>query len=67
MVSREQVIELYRLILDRAPESDAVVDEKRNAPSAARVAAEMFKSDEFFTKNRDLLKSYVRAKSEMPD
>jgi hypothetical protein len=67
MVSREQVIELYRLILDREPESDGVVNEKRKATSAAKVAAEMLKSDEFFTKNKELLRAYVRPTSEVPD
>jgi hypothetical protein len=61
MVSREQAIELYRLILDREPESDAVVNEKRTAESAANVAVEMFTSDEFFTNNKDLLKVYLHA------
>lgn len=59
MVSREQVIELYQLILDREPESEAVVNEKRNAPSALNLAAEMLKSEEFFTKNRECLKIYA--------
>jgi hypothetical protein len=59
MVSRDQVIELYRLILDREPESEAVVNEKRKADSAVALAAEMLKSDEFFTKNKDLLKAYL--------
>lgn len=59
MVSREQVIELYQLILDREPESEAVVNEKRNAPSALNLAVEMLKSEEFFTKNRERLKIYA--------
>jgi hypothetical protein len=64
MVSREQVIELYRLILDREPESDAVVNEKRNATNTAELAAEMLRSDEFFTNNRELIKIHIGPTSE---
>ncbi len=59
MVSREQVIELYRLILNREPESDAVVNEKRKAESPQTLAVDMLNSDEFFNNNKDLLKLHL--------
>jgi hypothetical protein len=62
MVSREQVVELYRLILDREPESEAVINEKRRAESVGSLAAEMLKSDEFFNNNRDLVKSRLQGR-----
>jgi hypothetical protein len=61
MVSREQVIEVYRLILDRGPESEAVINEKRMAESVTSIAKEMLKSDEFFNNNKDLLKKRLKA------
>lgn len=63
MVSREQVIELYQLILDRPPESDAVINEKRLAESVTKVAMEMLTSDEFFNNNKDLLRKHLRLRS----
>lgn len=61
MLSRDQVFELYRLLLDREPESEAVVNEKRNAETAIHVAADMLNSDEFFTRNKSQFKTYVNA------
>lgn len=56
MVTQEQVIELYKLILDREPESEMVINEKRRSDNLARAAADMLKSDEFFNNNKDVLK-----------
>jgi len=52
---------LYRLILDRDPESEAVINEKRHGESVARIAAEMLKSDEFFNNNKHHLKAQLKA------
>ena len=67
MISREQVIDLYRLILEREPESEGVITEKRNASNVVKAAVEMLKSDEFFNRNRELLRAYVSPTSEAPD
>ncbi len=55
MLSKDDVVELYRLILDREPESDQVVNEKRKGDSLRNLALEMFKSNEFLNRNRDVL------------
>lgn len=57
MLEQHTVIELYRLILDREPENDKVVNEKRMANDVLEVALAMFSSDEFVTKNKDVLKN----------
>jgi hypothetical protein len=51
MISRNDVLNLYRLILDRDPESEQVIGEKRNAASLSELASEMLASDEFVTNN----------------
>lgn len=61
MVSREQVVDLYRLILDREPESDAVINEKRKADSVRKLAFDMLQSDEFFANNRDCIRLHLSA------
>jgi len=61
MVSQEQVAELYRLVLDRDPESEAAVNEKRGAESLAALAIDMLRSAEFFNNNKNLLKTHVRS------
>lgn len=55
MLAKEDVVDLYKLILDREPESEQVVNEKRRAESLRALALEMLKSDEFINNNRDLL------------
>lgn len=55
MIRRADVIDLYRLILDREPESEIVITEKRRAKSAAVLAFEMLRSDEFIEHNGSLL------------
>lgn len=59
MLRRSDVVELYRLILDRDPESEQVVDEKRRCKSLREVAVEMFTSDEFEANNKDMLDMVV--------
>ncbi len=51
MISRSDVLNLYRLILDRDPESEQVIGEKRNAASVSELASEMLTSEEFVTNN----------------
>jgi hypothetical protein len=51
MISRNDVLNLYRLILDRDPESEQVIGEKRNAASLSELASEMLTSGEFATNN----------------
>ena len=53
MLSRDEVVDLYRLILDREPENEQVINEKRHAPSALEVAVGMFVSEEFCVRNQD--------------
>ncbi len=53
MLSRDEVVDLYRLILDREPENEQVINEKRHARSALDVAVGMFASEEFCVRNRD--------------
>jgi hypothetical protein len=55
MIARNDVLNLYRLILDRPPESEQVINEKRNAASVSAAAAEMLMSDEFIANNRALI------------
>lgn len=59
MIPRNDVIDLYRLLLNREPESDLVINEKRRAGCAADVALEMLKSDEFIHENRELIARMV--------
>jgi hypothetical protein len=42
-------------VLDREPESDQVVNEKRRVDTLANVALGMLMSEEFINNNRDLL------------
>jgi hypothetical protein len=55
MLVKSQVLNLYSLILDRLPESDQVINEKRNAESVAALAREMLTSQEFMSRNSDLI------------
>ena len=55
MLAREDIVEIYRLILDREPESDQVIAEKRRVDSLINVALGMLMSEEFINNNRDLL------------
>jgi hypothetical protein len=51
MIRRNDVLSLYQLILDRDPESEEVIGEKRNAASLSELASEMLTSAEFVTNN----------------
>jgi len=55
MITRNDVLNLYRLILDRPPESEQVINEKRGADSVTDAAAEMLMSDEFISNNSVLI------------
>jgi hypothetical protein len=55
MITRNDVLNLYRLILDRPPESEQVINEKRSADSVSTAAAEMLMSDEFISNNGALI------------
>jgi hypothetical protein len=55
MITRNDVLNLYRLILDRPPESEQVINEKRTADTVGAAAAEMLMSDEFISNNSGLI------------
>jgi hypothetical protein len=55
MITRNDVLNLYRLILDRPPESEQVINEKRTADTVSAAAAEMLMSDEFISNNSGLI------------
>jgi hypothetical protein len=55
VITRNEVLNLYRLILDRPPESEQVINEKRSADSVSAAAAEMLMSDEFISNNSALI------------
>jgi hypothetical protein len=55
MITRNDVLNLYRLILDRPPESEQVINEKRSADTVSAAAAEMLMSDEFISNNGALI------------
>jgi hypothetical protein len=55
MITRKDVLTLYRLILDRPPESEQVINEKRTADTVSAAAAEMLMSDEFIVNNSPLI------------
>jgi hypothetical protein len=57
MITRNDVLNLYRLILDRSPESEQMITEKRAADSVSALAAEMLMSDEFISNNRGVIAS----------
>ena len=59
MIARDDVIEMYRLILNREPESDQVINEKRGNDSISEVALGMLSSDEFIHNNCEILKSLL--------
>jgi len=56
MLRKEDVNELYGLILDRKAESEEVINEKRQAVSLLSVSLEMFASDEFIQNNQSMIK-----------
>lgn len=56
MLSRESIQELYHLILDREPESEDVINQKRQAESLQLVALGMLGSVEFVSNNKTLIK-----------
>jgi hypothetical protein len=55
MITRNDVLHLYRLILDRQPESEQVINEKRTADSVSEAAAEMLMSEEFVANNSGVI------------
>lgn len=59
MINKESAIGLYRLILDRDPESEQVVNEKRKSRSTAQAAADMFMSEEFIKRNEQLIRDVL--------
>jgi hypothetical protein len=59
MITKTEVLNLYQLILDRVPESDDVINEKRTAETVSAAAAEMLMSDEFIETNGVLIAAYV--------
>jgi len=64
MITRDEVLNLYRLILDRPPESEQVINEKRTADSVGAAAAEMLMSEEFILNNSGLIAACIGEKQE---
>lgn len=59
MIPRNDVIDLYRLVLNREPESDLVINEKRRAGAVSEVALEMLSSEEFIHENREVISRMI--------
>ena len=59
MISKDNAISLYRLILDRDPESEQVVNEKRKSRSTAQAAIDMLTSDEFIKRNEQIIRDVL--------
>jgi len=59
MISRNDVLSLYRLILDRQPESEEVINEKRFADSVSDAAADMLMSEEFIRNNGEHIATHL--------
>lgn len=59
MLNRNDVIDLYRLILDREPESEQVINEKRRGDSLRAIAFDMLRSDEFINNNSEVLAIFI--------
>ncbi|MFN8696587.1 MAG: hypothetical protein ACK5XE_09760 [Burkholderiales bacterium] len=59
MLERKDILALYNLILERDPESDEVINEKRLGASYQSVAIDMLESEEFLRGNAALLKQYL--------
>ena len=55
MITRNEIVSLYRIVLDRAPESEDVINEKRRAGNIREIALEMLNSDEFIESNSNIL------------
>ena len=66
MISKSEVLRLYGLVLDRSPESDQVVNEKRSAASVAVAARDMLKSQEFIARNSEVIALIVRTINSSP-
>jgi hypothetical protein len=56
---RDSIVHLYRLILDRDPESDQVVDEKRRGGRLSEIAIAMLVSDEFVSANESAIRDFL--------
>jgi hypothetical protein len=59
MISRDDVQTLYRRILDREPESEDVINEKRKSSNISEIAIEMLMSEEFIRNNSTVLQLLV--------
>lgn len=59
MISVDDVLLLYRLVLDREPESEAVINEKRKSACVVDVAMEMLMSDEFMQNNTAVMQRLI--------
>lgn len=59
LISRDEVIILYTLILSREPESEEIINEKRRSGSASDVGFEMLMSEEFMTRNMSVIRRMI--------
>ena len=56
LISRDEVVNLYNLLLDREPESEEIINEKRRSGSASDVGFGMLTSEEFMTRNIKIIR-----------
>lgn len=59
LISRDEVVILYSLILGREPESEEVINEKRRSGSASDVGFGMLMSEEFITRNMSVIRRMI--------
>ena len=59
MISKDNAVSLYRLVLDRDPESEQVVNEKRKSRSTSQAAIDMLTSDEFIKRNEQIIRDVL--------
>jgi hypothetical protein len=57
MISREEVLLVYRLLLDRDPEDDSVI-KFQSSKSREELIKTLLKSDEFVNKNYNWIAKY---------
>lgn len=60
MIRREEVRECYRLLLDREPESEQVVDDKCQADTIDLLIEDMVSSSEFLEANKVAIAQFLR-------
>lgn len=59
MISQEIITQAYAALLDRKPESQAIIKEKQNLENVEDLILEIITSDEFVKSNHDYIADYV--------